>query len=466
MLRRERLRSTDVDQGALGTVSRRARTGFARAWPGPASDAAGRGRPITKVQKWLIGFAGFLYAVSMHKFAFRDPLSADTGIQAYIETVGMTGAFVCTALAVYRMQLTSARTRSCFCFAIFGLFALTSSFRSFFPPLSFAKGVLFLIVLATCYLANQCELGPDLMRSIYWCYIALLVIGFVTGLLLPDKYPLITMDEYSGRTRVSVFDTFPGTLGEDSGLLLLVAPLIRGRVGWTSQLFLFLVNLSAGGKTSTALLCILLAIRFLGHSRPWRSRWAAIGLFAVTVMILAAALLQVPFGPVGRVLGQSAGTIYGTRVADDAVSFDGRINLWTASLGLLGEAQILGYGFDGAREVMLRVVEWSGSSHNGFLELGLSSGILGFIAFLVGLSSVAFDCLRAAPAIRLQAVCVLLFMLGTAVVGLTFNFPSYFGFVILIWLSSTTRTNVVGVVHAAPRVLAMHKNTAIVQTAQ
>jgi len=384
---------------------------------------------LTTNRRWLVAIGGFIYAISMHKFAMRDPLSANTGIQGIIEIFGMAGAFVCIFAATWETKRQHGISRVGICFAVFGMFALASSWRSWDAPLSFVKGSLLLLVLATGYLSSQAGLAQRYLRSIFYGYTALLVIGLLIGYFFPHLYSLISTDPYSGRTRLSVFDTFPGTLGEDAALLILIAPLIRVRFGWILQCFLFLMNIFAGGKTSTGLLCLLLLIRFLYGSRArrsWRIALFIVGLGALWLLVLAGH---------GDLFSHAADSIYGTRVGTEASDLDGRINLWMASLNLLKSTVFMGYGIDGTRDKIMEVAGWAGTSHNSYLQLALSAGAVGSAFFLFGLFSVLRSCLRAAPPFRLHIALIIVFLMVNAVIGEILTAPSYFGILIMLWLS-------------------------------
>jgi O-antigen ligase len=252
---------------------------------------------------------------------------------------------------------------------------------------------------------------------------------------------LFSVDAFSSRTRLSVFDTFPGVMGEEAGLLLLLVPLIKFKIGWVSQVFLFLSLVFAGGKTSTALVCALLLIRFLFDIRQLRS-WRTVAVVCgIAAIICFGTLLHLHSIRSSHLFVDSAESIYGTKVSSDASSLDGRLALWTASLNMLESAELLGYGFDGAREIMLRVARWSGSSHNGYLELALSGGVLGLAFFLFGVVAVLKACYRAALPFSFCAFLLLAYMLINALIGLIFNFPSYFGILILVWLAYEARAH-------------------------
>ncbi len=382
----------------------------------------------------LISLAAFLYAFSMHKFAVRNGLSSDTGIQGFIELAGMLGAFLCVLIATHGRKRKYGFSPTYTCFAVLGLLALCSSWRSFYPALSAVKGVIFLAVITTGYLVNQSGLGRQYFRALYRWYVVTLIVGLVTGLLLPNLYPLFSIDEYSGRTTMQVFDTFFLVIGEDAALFLLLAPVIRGRIGLLSQVFLFAVNIFAGGKVSTALLCTIFAVRFFTGVRRWRSPHALAVLFVLAVLPLLGIYAYLHHGLDTQTLSRSAQAIYGTKVDVEAKGLDGRLDLWLGALPLLGNVPLLGYGFEGFRDLLLKIAIWSGSSHNGYLEMALASGLIGFSCFIGGLASTVYACARVGGRMSFYLLSVALFIIVDAMAGGSLHNPSFFGFLILLWL--------------------------------
>jgi O-antigen ligase len=383
----------------------------------------------------LISLAGCLYALSLHKYVSRDPLSLQTGIQGVIEFALQSAAFVCALFAARDARRQYAASTPILCFVAYGIFALASSWRSFNPSLSLAKGLLFFLVLATGYLASQLGLATRLFQAIYWTYTATLAIGLVLGLAVPSRFPLWTFDDFTGRTRLSVFGTFPGTMGETAAYLVLLAPILFRTPQWFSRFFLVVMNIVAGGKTSTAILLLLLAIEYLFKikaARSWRVVLLVAGSSAVVCACLYVALVQ--GADFSHSLGRISDRVYGHDVAAEAVSLDGRLELWRGSVNMLAQNPVLGFGFDGARDVLTRIAAWSGSSHNGFLELGLDGGLISVCIFLVGLAGVFRACLYSEPGRRQQILSVLAYMTLIALTGITFNFPSYFGLLILTLL--------------------------------
>jgi O-antigen ligase len=381
----------------------------------------------------LATVAGFLYAVSMQKYATRDPLSANVGFQGIIEILSVIGAFSCILAASVKARREYRTSAASVCFFAFSLLTLASSWRSYSPALSFVKGALLLIVLATGYLASQAGLGRQFLLSIYRNYATLLVVGFVIGVLLPNQYPLFSVDDYSGRTKLSLFATHPGVTSECCGVLILLAPLLDPKPRWISLFVLVSVNFLAGEKVATGALVALLVIRFLwGQERLGRT--ALITATAMLGVVLTLWVFLFASSHAFDSLSHAATTVYGTKMDTEMGSLNGRTNLWRGAIGIIGNSPLLGYGVDGARDMLLRLEPWSGQSHNGFIEVALESGLFGLCFFVTGVMCVLNACLRAGRAFRISALPLLAYLLLIACVGSIFNTPLNFGVLLLLCL--------------------------------
>jgi O-antigen ligase len=401
--------------------------------PDPIPPATSKGRSFDN--RWLIGIAGLLYAIAMNKFATRDPLSESTGVQGFIETGGIAGAFACVYAATVHAKRHYARSMAMVCFILFGIFTVASCWRSFNPTLSFVKGSLLLLTIATGYLASQAGMGERLLRAIYWSYTGLLVLGLLVGAALPHQYPLFDVDDYSGRTRLSLFATHPGVMGECCASLILLSALLRPRPHWISVAFLFAINILAGGKTSSALLILLLLFRFIWQASRWKSRRTLAIISAGMAAVLVVAVVVTSWSPQSdRTIARSTAKIYGNNVSVEAQSLDGRTVLWRGAIGLLSDAEVFGYGYDGSRELLLRIASWSGQSHNGFLEVALESGWIGALLFLLGVAGVIRACFQATREFRIAAMPLLAYILISAAVGSIFNSPINFGVLLMVLL--------------------------------
>ena len=245
------------------------------------------------------------------------------------------------------------------------------------------------------------------------------------------------MDEYSGRTDMQVFDTFFLVLGEEAALFMLLAPVIGKRLGVLSQVCLFAINILAGGKVSTALLCTLLLLRYVTGVRRWRSWYAAGMCAAVMVGFVVGAYALLHHGLDARALTDSARSIYGTKVGVEAKGLDGRLGLWIGAIHLLGNVPLLGYGFEGFRNLLMQIAVWSGSSHNGCLEMALASGWIGFTAFLCGVAATVHACLKIGGRMSFYLVSVAAFIIIDSMAGSVLHNPSFFSFLVLLWLPYT-----------------------------
>jgi O-antigen ligase len=150
--------------------------------------------------------------------------------------------------------------------------------------------------------------------------------------------------------------------------------------------------------------------------------------------VAVAALCMISFTS-GRHSASPLQSLYGSQISENASSFDGRADLWKKAIELLPTVPILGYGFEGDRMLMLKVASWSGSAHNSYLEVALSSGLIGFIGLVIGLSSVAFACLKAPTCVRLPLLSLFAFLTIQSFVGILFYNPSFIGLLILAWSS-------------------------------
>ena len=134
------------------------------------------------------------------------------------------------------------------------------------------------------------------------------------------------------------------------------------------------------------------------------------------------------------VLTDSARAIYGTKVSVKAKGLDGRLGLWLGAIGLLGNVPLLGYGFEGFRDLLMQIAVWSGSSHNGYLEMALASGWLGFLAFLCGVAGTVYSCFKVGGRISFYVLSVAALIIIDSMAGSVLHNPSFFSFLILLWL--------------------------------
>jgi exopolysaccharide production protein ExoQ len=102
------------------------------------------------------------------------------------------------------------------------------------------------------------------------------------------------------------------------------------------------------------------------------------------IMITSALMLVIIFS---ILLLNNAETVVGTSGKD--LTFNGRSDLWELVISKILEKPWLGYGFSGfwtsnAASKLRATYDWASNAHNGFLELLLELGILGFLTFAAG----------------------------------------------------------------------------------
>jgi exopolysaccharide production protein ExoQ len=99
------------------------------------------------------------------------------------------------------------------------------------------------------------------------------------------------------------------------------------------------------------------------------------------IMITSALMLLIIFS---ILLINNAETVVGTSGKD--LTFNGRSDLWELVMSKVWERPLLGYGFSGfwtsnAASKLRATYDWASNAHNGFLELLLELGFLGFLTF-------------------------------------------------------------------------------------
>jgi tetratricopeptide (TPR) repeat protein len=157
----------------------------------------------------------------------------------------------------------------------------------------------------------------------------------------------------------------------------------------------------------------------------------------VVLAVTFVALLNVPGGPLAP-LARLPGLDRLARLTHtDSGSTAARITIWRATLPLVAARPVLGYGPEGMRAAFARVfppqlVYYEGRhvvdrAHNLWLDLGMSAGLAGVLAFtalVAGFGRLAWRGLRTAPEYRERAAWV---ALAAAVAGSLADLQFSFG---------------------------------------
>lgn len=389
-----------------------------------------------KSQRNSIMIAGFLYAFTFQKYETRDALSQSVGFQGALEAVLIFSVFLIVVLQSKGKPKRYGTHATIGFFGIYGIFALASSINSFNVQSSIVKGGLYLTVLATAYLLAELQMSRVFLDGVYRAYIATLIGALTMAAILPAKYPLFSVDSFNGRTRLTLLSTHPNSVGEVSGLLFLLAQVLPIRTRWYWQAFLLCTSVLAGEKTATAAVAIssILIFLFGNHAtfRRWRFAIAASALVCAGLICIEAGVLP---NSAGTLASRASESIYGTEVSNEVTTLDGRAAVWAQAAELAKGCILLGFGFDGARNFLMKGASWAGHAHNGFLQAILTAGLVGLLAFIVGLLAAVKDSLFADSTWRLKVLSLYLYLFWLAMVGPVFDSPSFFTILLFVSIS-------------------------------
>ena len=356
----------------------------------------------------------FLYAVSLIKFFVRDPLTAETGPQGPIEMVLLTMAFVVLLATFHRRRWNLLLTPSAKAFMAFGLLAAVSSLFSYYPLLSFLKGLSFLLICGIAIAAASVFRAAQIIKYLYYSILTLLVAGLAAR--IASGGPLLSIDEYSGRARFSMFAWHPGTLADLCALTLLSGLLLPKRPPLSCQLFLFAVNIAAASRASSALLVVVLISLAVACSRltpRFLFLCCCLGSFLSLALLLSAQKLDPSRSIVS--VGQS---LYGDKFDEDVATLSGRKEVWAAAGPLISHCLFLGYGIDGARDVLLKNTSWpAGNAHNSLIDLILAGGFPAMLLFLVGCALAVSHALQSRDFPRVCALGIYAYVAGFGLVS-------------------------------------------------
>lgn len=354
----------------------------------------------------------FCYLLSGQALASRDPIGESVDWHIYVQVM-LFFASICIAAGYWvRNGRRPHPSPYVWWLVAFGSLAMVSSFRSFWPPLSVVKGCIFLLVVL--FGEMVCNTFPPavILRNTYYAIILLFATALLTGIAMPSTYPLL-VHNVVGRQRLALFTDDFGDFAYLAGMGFFIGRVSAVRAAWYFQLFLVVLTLASGSRSCTcALIFIVIATRLL---KSGDFRLTAVK--GATVVIVAASLLlfQNSTTSLAGILDNRLQGFYGsTALAESPWQLSGRLELWEAAAGIFKRSIFLGFGFDGTRNQLLRIFPWAGGAHNAFLELLLTAGGVGLLAFIVAIASVVRTCFGSAETrSTLPIFCFLLIVAST-----------------------------------------------------
>jgi O-antigen ligase len=156
---------------------------------------------------------------------------------------------------------------------------------------------------------------------------------------------------------------------------------VRGSGAWIrgGGLLLVLVTILALTRSRGPAIALVVAVGLLvlrGRTSHWPTAALCVG-----ALIFAVVYLNVAGSFVDWLRTNSSHTVVRfflrDQTPDDFAAFSGRNELWKGASALFGERPLLGYGYGGARGLLLDALPWAGDAHNGVMQSLLDVGVLG-----------------------------------------------------------------------------------------
>ncbi|MCL6752172.1 O-antigen ligase family protein [Nostoc sp. CCCryo 231-06] len=244
--------------------------------------------------------------------------------------------------------------------------------------LTYIRGLIRIYFLAI-YLAMRYSLREQ-MRLIAWALGTAALLSMLFSAFLPD---------YSHQSP-ELLNMWSGIYGHKNELGYMMAwsagvflhlALSSHRYRWLMWalcgISICLIILSRSTTSLTILLTMILLLPFYKSFKKTNYKLQVI-------MITSALMLLIIFS---ILLVNNAETVVGTSGKD--LTFNGRSDLWELVMSKILERPWLGYGYSGfwtsnAASKLRATYEWASNAHNGFLELLLELGFLGFLTFAAG----------------------------------------------------------------------------------
>ncbi|MGA8671901.1 MAG: O-antigen ligase family protein [Terracidiphilus sp.] len=357
---------------------------------------------------WILLVAISLYSASLMKFFVRDPLSADPGLQGPIELALLILAGITLLLAFHRRYLGLFLTPSAKAFLVFGGLAIASSIFSYDRSLSFARGVMFILVCCIAIGACNAFTPQQVIKYLYYSVFLIVIAGL--AIRIASHVPLLETDDYSRRARLSIFALDPGSLADLCAVVLLSSFFLSKRPAVYCQLFFLAISIATSSRASTALLVLALVVLGLTLGRLTPRVLLLCGLLGAVLTLAIWIAPSDPNSPASTIasLGQN---IYGDKLHEDLPTLNGRTEVWHVAGPLILRSMFFGFGLDGVRNILLSHTSWpAGHAHNAMLDLILAAGVPATLVFLVGWGGSIGRALHCRRTIRIKALVLYSYM--------------------------------------------------------
>ena len=384
-------------------------------------------RPITM----LLPASMLLYAISMMKFYTRDAVSTQTGPQGVIEVLLVMSSALALLPSLHALRYRLFVPSSAKAFILFGALAAVSSAFSFDPVLSLVKAMSFLLVCAIALTASTAFRPSRVLSSLFYAIIVVLAAGLVYKVAIGEAW--FAVDGYSGRERFSLFASHPAMLADICALMLLTSMMLPKRPPVYLQILLFAINIATTSRTSTALLVLVLfgCGGLVVRLTPRKLFFAAVLCCFATVWMW----MGTRDSEASSTVGSAGQSLYGDNLEGEVTSLNGRTEVWSVAGKLVSKCLILGYGIDGARDLLVNETSWSaGNAHNAILELILAGGVPAMIIFFMGWAEAARHAWLSAGILRIRTLGIFAYMFGFGLTGTNLTYEQSLAIFLIITL--------------------------------
>jgi hypothetical protein len=403
--------------------------------PFPAFAIEERFSSLVKPAKLMVA-AVFFYLLSGQAMGIRNPLAEEMGWWVYLQLLLLFLAFGVSAYLWAKLRAEIKPPISTRLFLLCTGLAMVCSVRSFWPPLSIVKACTLLVVMTFSVLLCSCFSAKQVLEAVYKASVGVFGLGLLLGLLAPGQYPLWTTDDYNGRQRLNLFAWVNGDFSFISALAFLIGsmPFVRGK--WYFQVFLFVLTVASGSRTAAV---SLLVVWLLFRVTQVKSLGGKVALCCLIPVIAIGYAWYAIEASGGKSLLDAATGFYGSGAVEDASTLDGRTELWKGLLGIFPSCVLLGYGLDGTRDYLLKVMPWAGNPHHGLIDLYLATGGLGLAVFLIAWFMIVrknWTAAQSRPLLAISGFLAIIMNIGPAFT--VFQFLGLFLLVCLDYASSET----------------------------
>lgn len=297
-------------------------------------------------------------------------------------------------------------------------FSIVSSLWSIAPDITVRRSLALLCTTSLGgYIATRYTF-EEWLELITWTFITVIVTSVIFALVLP-RYGIDHSYHAGAWQGVFVQKNILGRYMVLACSLFLILSVKANLIGKYYYLFAFLLALllMAFSTSMTALVSLLLIIFVFIVAYLYRKRSSWLKIISIVIVLMTCALIAYIYLNVEIVLD----------ILDRDMMLTGRIPLWIVTLQLTAGKYLYGYGYSafwigkGPSADIWQLLHWEPQhGHNGFLDLILHLGIIGFGIFVLGYIKVLLRSIKyVVSSKRIIAIWPLIYLIYLFMINLT-----------------------------------------------